>query len=88
MWWIAAGLLTIWGWFFLFWFTVLQWQVTGTSPVEGGPNFYQLPTGGWLLLMFFVVLDVVLLFWLPTLLATPRNYRLVVPGAVKLLGSR
>ena len=88
MWWLAAGLLTIYGWFCLGWFTVLQWQVTGTSPVQGGPNFYPLPTGGWLLLMFFVVIDVVLLFWLPTLLASPRNYRLVVPGAVKLLGSR
>ena len=39
--------------------------------------------------MGFVLLDVViLLFWLPTLLASPRTYRLVVPGAVTLLGSR
>jgi len=88
MWWLAAGLLTIFGWFCLFWFTILQWQVTGTSPVQGGPNYYPVPPGGWVLLLLFVVLDVVLLFWLPTLLATPRNYRLVVPGAVKLFGSR
>lgn len=50
----------------------------------------QLPrtSRGWLLLMGFVMLDVILLFWLPTLLASPRTYRLVVPGAVTLLGSR
>jgi hypothetical protein len=39
-------------------------------------------------LLGFVLLDVILLFWLPTLLASPRTYRLVVPGAVTLLGSR
>jgi len=88
MWWLASGLLILYGWLCLGWFTVLQWQVTGTSPVSGGPNYYPVTTSGWLVLMFFVVLDVALFFWLPTLLASPRNYRLVVPLAVKLLGSR
>jgi hypothetical protein len=41
-----------------------------------------------MLLLVFVVFDVLLLFWLPTLLASPRSYRFVVPGAVKLLGGR
>jgi hypothetical protein len=51
-------------------------------------NYYPIPPEGWLLLMVFVIIDVVLLFWLPTLLASPRTYRLVVPGAVRLLGGR
>ena len=38
--------------------------------------------------LVFVVLDVALLFWLPTLLASPRSYRFVVPGAVTLFGGR
>jgi hypothetical protein len=89
MWWVAAILLSVFGFLCLGWFTVFQWQVTGTSPVAGAAvNYYPLPPGGWLVLMGFVLLDVVLLFWLPTLLASPRTYRLVVPGAVTLLGSR
>ena len=88
MWWLAAVILIVYGWLCLGWFTVLQWQVTGTSPVQGGTRYFPLTTSGWLLLMVFVVIDVVLLFWLPTLLASPKNYRLVVPGAVKLIGSR
>ena len=88
MWWLAAILLTIYGWLCLGWFTIFQWQITGISPIQGGANFYPVPTGGWVVLLGFVLLDVILLFWLPTLLASPRTYRLVVPGAVTLLGSR
>ena len=87
MWWIAAVILTIFGWLCLAWFTVFVWSVTGTSPAAG-MNSYPVPAGGWIVLMGFVVLDVMLLFWVPTLLASPRTYRLVVPGAVTLLGSR
>jgi hypothetical protein len=59
------------------------------SPIPGSAyTNYPVPPGGWLLLMGFVMLDVILLFWLPTLLASPRTYRFVVPGAVTLLGSR
>ena len=88
MWWLAAILLTIFGWLCLGWFTIFQWQVTGISPIQGGGNFYPLPAGGWVVMLGFVLLDVVLPFWLPTLLASPRTYRLVVPGAVTVLGSR
>lgn len=89
LWWLAAALLAVFGWLCLGWFTIFQWQVSGTSPIQGAANnYYPVPPGGWLLLMGFVLLDVILLFWLPTLLASPRTYRLVVPGAVTLLGSR
>ena len=89
MWWLAAALLTLFGWLCLGWFTIFQWQVSGTSPIEGAANnFYPVPPGGWFVLMGFVLVDVILLFWLPTLLASPRTYRLVVPGAVTLLGGR
>ena len=83
MWWIAAVVLTIFGWLCLAWFTVFVWTVSGA-----GANSYPVPAGGWIVLMGFVVLDVMLLFWVPTLLASPRTYRFVVPGAVTLLGSR
>ena len=87
MWWIAAVVLTLFGWLCLAWFTVFVWSVTGTSP-SAGMNAYPVPAGGWIVLMGFVVFDVMLLFWVPTLLASPRTYRFVVPGAVTLLGSR
>jgi hypothetical protein len=86
-WWLAAILLTAFGWISLGWFTIFQWQVTGTSPIEGANiNFYPVPPGGWILLFSFVILDVMLLFWLPTMIASPRTYRFVVPGAVTILG--
>lgn len=88
-WWVAAGLLTLFGWCCLSWFTTVKWVVSGISPIEGATNtFYPIPAGGWVLMMGFVLLDVILLFWLPTLLASPRTYRFVVPGSVTLLGSR
>jgi hypothetical protein len=88
-WWLAVVLLAVFGWLCLGWFTIFRWQVTGTSPIEGaGVNFYPVPPGGWILLTGFVLLDVILLFWLPTMLASPRTYRFVVPGAVTILGSR
>jgi hypothetical protein len=86
-WWIAAVALTIFGLLCLAWFTVFVWYATGTSP-SAGMNSFPVPAGGWIVLMGFVVLDVMLLFWVPTLLASPRTYRFVVPGAVTLLGSR
>jgi hypothetical protein len=88
-WWLAACLLVILGWLYQLLFTVFIWQVRAVSPTNiSGMNYYPIPPGGWLLLIFFVILDVILLFWLPTLLASPRTYRLVVPGAVRLLGGR
>ena len=88
-WWLAAVLLTGFGWLCLGWFTIFKWQVNGRSPIEGaGVNFYPVLPGGWILLTGFVFLDVILLFWLPTMLASPRTYRFVVPGAVTILGSR
>ncbi len=80
-WYIAATLLTLFGWLCLAWFTAFQWNANGTSAS------YPIPVGGWIFLMGFVVLDVMLLFWIPTLLSSPRTYRFVVPGAVTFLGS-
>jgi hypothetical protein len=74
-WWLAATILVLLGLLYLLLFTVFV-------------KYYPIPPGGWLLLMVFVIIDVVLLFWLPTLLASPRTYRLVVPGAVRLMGGR
>jgi len=88
-WWLTASLLLLLGWLYLLLFTVIVWQVRGETPTGiRGMNYFPILPGGWLLLMFFALMDVILLFWLPTLLATPRTYRLVVPGAVKLLGGR
>ncbi len=89
LWWLAAAILVALGWLYQLFFTIFVWQIRGQSPIEGsGTNYYPLPPGGWMVLLSFVVLDVLLLFWLPTLLASPRSYRLVVPGAVKFLGGR
>jgi len=89
MWWIAAIILVIFGWLCQYIFTVFRWQVTSTSPLQGGGmNYYPIPLGGWILLLGFVILDVILLFWLPTFLASPGSFRLVVPGAVTLKGGR
>lgn len=89
LWWLAASVLVVMGWLYQFIFTVLIWQMQGTSPVEGsGVNYYDLPFAGWLLVLGSVMMNVLLLFWLPTLLATGRTFRFVVPGAVRLLGGR
>jgi hypothetical protein len=89
LWWLAASILVVFGLLCLGWFTVFTWQVTQTSPIaSNGVNFFPVPAPGWILLIGLVLLDVILLFWLPTLLASPRTYRFVVPGAVKLLGGR
>ncbi len=88
-WWLAASLLVLLGWLYLLVFTVFIWQVRGQSPIEGsGLTAYPIPPVGWILLMGFVLLDGILLFWLPTVLASPRSYRLVVPGAVTLFARR
>lgn len=88
-WWAAVVLIGLFGWACLSWFTILIWQVIGVSPVEGaGIKYYPVPPGGWILLLGFVLFDVFLLFWLPTMVASPRTYRFVVPGAVTILGSR
>lgn len=86
-WWIASSVLVGLGLLYQIFFTVFIWQIRGNTPIEGsGLNYYPIPAVGWLLLIVFVILDVLLLFWLPTLLASPRSYRFVVPGAVKLFG--
>jgi len=88
-WWICATALVMLGWLYQLVFTVLIWQFTGTAPMEGVEiNYYPVPAGGWATLLILVVLDVALLFWLPTMLATPKSYRLVVPGALKFIGGR
>jgi hypothetical protein len=70
-------------------FTVLIWQLSGTAPVQGvQTNYFPVPPEGWAILLILVVVDVALLFWLPTMLASPKNYRFVVPGALKFLGGR
>jgi hypothetical protein len=89
LWWLAASVLVVLGWLYQLIFTVLIWQIQGASPVQGsGVNYYALPFAGWLMVLGAVMLNVLLLFWLPTLLATGRTYRFVVPGAVRLLGGR
>lgn len=89
LWWLSAALLVLLGWLYQLLFNVFIWQVRGEAPTGvSGMNYYPIPPGGWFLLMVFVIMDVLLLFWLPTLLASPRTYRFVVPGAVRLLGGR
>jgi hypothetical protein len=88
-WWLCAFFLVLLGWVYQLFFTVLRWQISGTAPVEGiDANYFQVPPGGWITLLVLVVLDVGLLFWLPTMLASPKSYRFVVPGALKFLGGR
>ena len=88
-WWICATALVMLGWLYQVVFTVLIWQFTGTAPIEGAEiTYYPVPAGGWATLLSLAVLDVALLFWLPTMLATPKSYRLVVPGAIKFIGGR
>ena len=88
-WWICATALVLLGWFYQLLFTVLIWQFSGTAPVEGlGTNYFPVPPGGWATLLLLVLFDVGLLFWLPTMLGSPKSYRLVVPGALKFLGGR
>ncbi|WP_457767015.1 hypothetical protein [Cyanobium sp. ULC065] len=89
LWWTAATVLVLLGCLYQLFFTVFIWQLQGQSPVEGSAiNYFPVPPTGWLVLILFVVIDVALLFWLPTVLGSPRSYRLVVPGAVKLFGGR
>jgi hypothetical protein len=92
LWLLAMCLLVMLGWLYQLFFTVFIWQVRGSSPANvAGMNFYPIPPGGWIFLMTFVIFDVILLFWLPTLLASPKSYRLVVPGAIQadqLFGGR
>ena len=88
-WWICATVLVLLGWVYQLVFTVLIWQLTGSPPFEGAPgNYFPVPPGGWVTLLVLVILDVGLLFWLPTMLATPKSYKLVVPGAMKFQGGR
>lgn len=43
--------------------------------------FPQVPLAGSILLVGLLLVDEALFFWLPTVLTSPRSYRLVVPGA-------
>jgi len=89
VWWICATVLVILGWTYQLFFTVLKWQLTGDRPVEGlDVNYFPVPAGGWLALLLLVIFDVALLFWLPTMIASPKSYKFVVPGALKFLGGR
>ena len=85
-WWFCAIALVGVGWLYQLIWTVLLPQVSGTSPVDGVNAYYSIPPAGWVTLLVLVILDVGLLFWLPTMLASPKSYRLVVPGALKFFG--
>lgn len=74
-WWMIAFSNVVVGWGLM----VLFVQIIGQTSI---------PAQGWLTLLIFVILDVIICFWLPTLMATPRNFRLIVPGAVKFFGER
>ncbi len=88
-WWICTTVLVLLGWLYQLFFTVLIWQISGVAPVEGiNTIYFQVPPGGWITLLVVVIFDVGLLFWLPTMIASPKSYRLVVPGAMKFLGGR
>ena len=46
-WWICATALVLLGWFYQLLFTVLIWQFSGTTPVEGlDTNYFPVPPGG------------------------------------------
>lgn len=81
MWWIAAVILVLFGWLCQLFFFILQWLLQGLTA-------FPIPIAGWMVMLLMIVLDVALLFWLPTLLASPRSFRLVVPGAVSIKGGR
>ena len=66
-WWITAGLLMAVG---LVCFIILI-----SMP------FRQVSLLGVVLLLVLLLVDEALCFWLPTVVASPRSYRLVVPGA-------
>jgi hypothetical protein len=89
VWWISATALVVLGFAYQLFFTVLRWQFSGIAPVEGlGTNYFPVPSVGWIVLILLVIFNVALLFWLPTMLASPKNYKFVVPGALKFLGGR
>ena len=77
MWWIAAGLLSGFGWLCLSWSQFFNGKLLRQLNTRGDKSSSSSP-GGWLLLLGFVLIDVVLRFWLPTLLASPRTHRFVV----------
>ena len=88
-WWICMTALVLLGWFYQLLFNVLIWQLSGTAPVEGlDAKYFPVPPEGWATLLVLVIFDVGLLFWLPTVCASPKSYRLVVPGAMKFPGAR
>lgn len=84
VWWIYLAILVGLGCIYQLFFTVFQWQLSGIAPVEGLQGYYfPIPPEGWIAVLLLVIFDVGLLFWLPTMLATPKSYRFVVPGAIK-----
>lgn len=66
-WWIAGGLLLAAG--------------LVCSAFSIWIPFPQVSLLGHILLLVLLLVDEVLLFWLPTVLASPRSYRLAAPGA-------
>jgi hypothetical protein len=83
-------------WMILFVFLILAglllfvaFTALGLSALAGGPGgaFPISPIGG-LVLTALAVLNPLVLFWLPSLFATPRNFRFVPPLAVTVLGGR
>lgn len=79
----AAATGTLW-WWTIAWANVFVGWALMALFLRNDP----IPASGWLTLLIFVVIDVAICFWLPTLMATPRTFRLVVPGAVKFFGDR
>ncbi len=72
-WWIAAGLLVAAG---LICSAFSIWF-----------PFPRVSLLGDVLLLVLLLVDEALLFWLPTVLASPRSYRLVAPGAQLFQGN-
>jgi uncharacterized caspase-like protein len=88
-WWIAASALVAYGWFCQLYYPMISYGDGGEGRINR-INIYIQPLSGTYVFFCFgmVVFNVGLLFWLPTLLASPRSFRLIVPGAVKVFGIR
>ncbi len=82
LWMVLFGLLILAGILLFVAFTAL-----GLSGLAGGAGgAYPISATGYLILTGLAVLNPVVLFWLPSLFATPRNFRFVPPLAVTVLG--
>jgi hypothetical protein len=89
VWWSCMVILAVLGVGYLLIFTTFWWSRNGIPPVDGSNlNYFPVPPMAWLILLILMSFDLVLLFWLPTVIATPKSFRYVVPGALTLAGGR